>query len=161
MFCRPAPFSSRLRGRVIKDRVIPCIPNQAKVLVFIHDRNQIPFCVPVVTQEDDIFLFRQLRHDLPYHGSGKFQLGLFFLPHPVGKRHFDVQQREKTLNVRIENTVEGEITMKNGSPVTTKQDRRNHGLGLMNVKAIVEKYSRNYICKVEVGRYATDIFLIS
>ncbi len=86
MFCRPAPFSGRLRGKVIKDRVIPCIPNQAKVLVFIHDRNQIPFCVAAVTQEDDIFLFRQLRHDLPYHGSGKFQLGLFFLPHPVGKR---------------------------------------------------------------------------
>ncbi len=75
--------------------------------------------------------------------------------------HFEVQQGEKTLNVRIENTVEGEITMKNGSPATTKQDRRNHGLGLMNVKAIVEKYSGNYICKVEAGRYAADVFLVS
>lgn len=51
--------------------------------------------------------------------------------------------------------------MKNGSPPTTKQDRRNHGLGLMNVKAIVEKYSGNYICKVEAGRYAADVFLVS
>lgn len=75
--------------------------------------------------------------------------------------HFEVQQGEKTLDVRIENTVEVEITMKNGSPATIKQDRRNHGLGLMNVKAIVEKYSGNYICKVEAGRYAADVFLVS
>lgn len=74
--------------------------------------------------------------------------------------HFEVQQGEKTLNVRVENTIEGEIMMKNGTPVPTKRDQRNHGLGLMNVKAIVEKYSGTYICKVEAGRYVVDVFLV-
>lgn len=73
--------------------------------------------------------------------------------------HFEVQQGKRTLNVRVENVFEGEIVMKNGRPATTKQDRKNHGFGLMNVKAVVEKYNGTYICKVEKQRYAADVFL--
>lgn len=73
--------------------------------------------------------------------------------------HFEVQQGEKTLNIRVENTVEGKLEVKNGIPVTTKVDKKNHGLGLMNVKTAVEKYKGSYICTAENQRYVVDIFL--
>lgn len=76
-----------------------------------------------------------------------------------GEIVFEVQQGEKTLNVHVENTIDGEIKFKNGFPVTTKEDKRNHGFGVLNIRAVVEKYRGSYYCKAEGGRYVADIFL--
>lgn len=72
---------------------------------------------------------------------------------------FEICQGKKTLNIRVENTVEGEIKIKGGFPTTTKEDKRNHGLGLLNVKTIVERYKGNYRCKVENYRFIVDVFM--
>ncbi len=72
---------------------------------------------------------------------------------------FEVCQGEKSLNIHLENTVEGEIKIKDGLPLTTKADKKNHGLGLLNVKTIVGKYGGSYSCKIEDDRYIVDIFI--
>lgn len=76
-----------------------------------------------------------------------------------GEIVFEVQQGERTLNIHMENTMEGELRFRNGMPATTKKDRRNHGFGLGNVRAVVSKYKGSYECKAENGRYIVDIFL--
>lgn len=72
---------------------------------------------------------------------------------------FEVQQGKKALNIHVENTVKGEVAFRNGFPVTTKTDKRNHGIGLWNVKTVVEKYMGCYNCKVENCRYIVDVFI--
>lgn len=72
---------------------------------------------------------------------------------------FKVCQGEKSLNIHLENTLEGEVKMKGGIPVTTKADKRSHGLGLINVRSIVEKYQGSYSFNIETHRYMVDIFI--
>ena len=72
---------------------------------------------------------------------------------------FEVCQGKKSLNIHVENTMEGKINMKNGLPVTTKEDKRNHGLGILNVKAIVEKYKGRYSYKLGNHRYVVDVLM--
>ena len=72
---------------------------------------------------------------------------------------FEVCQGKKALNIRVENTVEGEIKIRGGFPITMKEDKKNHGLGILNVKTIVERYQGNYTCKVEKNWFVADVFL--
>lgn len=72
---------------------------------------------------------------------------------------FEICQGQKSLNIHVENTMEGEIKMVDGFPVTMKEDKRNHGFGLLNVKTIVKKYKGSYNCKVKEYRYIVDIFM--
>lgn len=76
-----------------------------------------------------------------------------------GEIVFEVQQGKKALNLHVENTMEGEVVFRKGLPITTKADKRNHGIGLWNVKTVVEKYMGCYNCKAEDGRYIADIFI--
>lgn len=72
---------------------------------------------------------------------------------------FEVQQGEKFLNIHLENSMEGQIKMKNGLPVTTKADKKNHGLGLINVMNIIKNNDGSCRCTIEHHRYIVDIFL--
>lgn len=72
---------------------------------------------------------------------------------------FEVRQGEKTLNIHVENTMEGGVVFRNGLPVTTKTDKRNHGIGLWNVKTVVEKYMGRYNCIAKNCRYIVDVFI--
>lgn len=74
---------------------------------------------------------------------------------------FEVQQGKKALNIHMENTMIDELKMKDGLPVTTKEDKRNHGLGLWNVRTVIEKYKGSYTFKTENHWYVLDIFLES
>jgi hypothetical protein len=76
-----------------------------------------------------------------------------------GEIVFEVQQGEKALNIHVENTLEGEVVFRNGLPVSTKTDKRNHGIGLWNVKTVVEKYMGCYNCKAINCRYIVDVFI--
>lgn len=62
--------------------------------------------------------------------------------------------------VLIENPFNGTIRWKQGRPVTSKKDTCNHGIGLQNVKRVVEKYNgimemseKNNIFKVKIMLY--------
>lgn len=74
---------------------------------------------------------------------------------------FEVQQGKKALNIHMENTIIDEIKMKDGLPITTKEDKKNHGLGLWNVRNVIEKYKGSCIFKTENHYYVVDIFLES
>ncbi len=81
------------------------------------------------------------------------------MQNPAGEILFETQQGKRTLNIRVENTLEKEIRFKNGFPISTKADKNNHGFGLRNVKAVVDRYRGNCLCKIENGRFVVDIFL--
>ncbi len=72
---------------------------------------------------------------------------------------FEVSQGEKFLNFHLENTMEGELTLKGGLPITTKPDKRNHGLGLLNVRNIVGRYKGSLSCNIENQQYTVDVFI--
>lgn len=72
---------------------------------------------------------------------------------------FEVSQGEKFLNFHLENTMEGELTLKGGLPITTKPDKRNHGLGLLNVRNIVGRYKGSLSCNIENQRFTIDVFI--
>ncbi len=72
---------------------------------------------------------------------------------------FEVSQGEKFLNFHLENTMEGELTLKGGLPITTKPDKRNHGLGLLNVRNIVGRYKGGLSCNTENQRFTIDVFI--
>ena len=75
---RPPSFSGALRRQVINDRIRPGISYHVKVFVFVYDGNKVFLYIPAVAEDDDIFLFMEYRHYMPYHGCSQFQLGFFF-----------------------------------------------------------------------------------
>ena len=87
MLRRAATPSGTFRCKIIKDRIRPCVPNQAKVWVFVYNRNKILFCIPAVTRDDDMIFAVKFRHNLPDHGGCQFQFRFFFLPHTITKRN--------------------------------------------------------------------------
>ena len=84
MLCRSAPFPGFCRG--IYDGIRPCIADQVKVRVFIHDRHKPLLYIPAVAEDDDIPFPAEFGHHSAYHGGCKFQLRFFLLPHTVSKR---------------------------------------------------------------------------
>lgn len=38
-----------------------------------------------------------------------------------------------------------------------KQDKRNHGFGIKNIKKTVKKYNGNFLCKVENNMFYSEI----
>lgn len=57
-----------------------------------------------------------------------------------GKVEIDLQYRKGIFFIRINNDFDGRILLKDDEIITTKQDKENHGYGLKNVKATVDKY---------------------
>lgn len=73
---------------------------------------------------------------------------------------FFINRGEKYLNIRMENTMQGSISLnQEGLPETSKQDKENHGMGLQNVKKLMEKYEGKYEGTVENGRYCAEIYV--
>lgn len=77
-----------------------------------------------------------------------------------GQVTFGINQGTQYLFIKVENTFEGKLNLgKDGLPETTKKDQRKHGIGLQNVKRIVQKYYGKYSIDVVNGRYLIEIFL--
>lgn len=77
-----------------------------------------------------------------------------------GKITFDIAQGTQYLVIKVGNTFEGDLNLgKDGMPETTKKDKKNHGIGLQNVKQVVQKYEGKYSIDVKDGRYLVEIFL--
>lgn len=72
----------------------------------------------------------------------------------------DVHCGEMYMNIKVENTkMEDVVIGENGLPQTSKLDKDNHGIGLINTKSIVEKYNGKYEIKIENQRFITNIYL--
>ena len=73
---------------------------------------------------------------------------------------FDVEQGNQYLSIMVENTYSGNIiTDKEGKLVTQKEDKKNHGMGINNVKRIVKKYKGRYETEIDDKSYRVKVFL--
>lgn len=73
---------------------------------------------------------------------------------------FEVNQGHKYLRMQVENAMSGNVSIaKNGLPETKKKDTWNHGLGLKNVKTIVEKYHGKMEITTKNQRYIITIHI--
>lgn len=62
------------------------------------------------------------------------------LPEESRRIFLSVKLNGELLIVHIENKYEGEIRIKDGLPVTTKNDQSNHGYGMRSISMCVERY---------------------
>lgn len=54
--------------------------------------------------------------------------------------HMEISLRKQFLYAEIRNYCDGEVRIRNGFPVTTKQDAKNHGFGIKSISYAVKKY---------------------
>lgn len=77
-----------------------------------------------------------------------------------GKIIFSINVGKFYLSIRAVNSFDGTIKFdKDHFPRTNKQNRRNHGLGLENMRRIVEKYSGQCRIAVNAGNYQIEVCL--
>jgi len=73
---------------------------------------------------------------------------------------FCVEKGKQYLGFHIENSIGNNVPIKkNGIPVTTKKDRDRHGIGLLNVQSIVERYEGWYQQEIKNDTYIVDVRL--
>lgn len=73
--------------------------------------------------------------------------------------HLSIRSTNQLLLIHVENHFEGELEMRDGIPVTTKQDKNYHGYGMLSIQRIVEKYSGNLAISTEDRLFQIDIML--
>ena len=76
-----------------------------------------------------------------------------------GERYIKVHIRNynEMLSIRIENSVEKEVRIKNGRPVST--GGKGNGIGCLNVQRCVEKYGGSVLYKNGSGKFYSDVIL--
>ncbi len=76
-----------------------------------------------------------------------------------GERYIRVHIRKynEMLSIRIENSVEKEVRIKNGRPVST--EGKGTGIGCLNVQRCVEKYGGSVLYKNGDGKFYSDVIL--
>lgn len=74
--------------------------------------------------------------------------------------YFEVNQGKQFLSIKTKNTVEKEnLTVQNKYPITEKEDKRMHGLGIKNIEAVLETYQGNYQYRIEGNYYIAEVQL--
>jgi len=77
-----------------------------------------------------------------------------------GKVWINIEEGKKYLHIQVKNTFEGKIDFdKKGMPVTSKTDKKNHGIGIHNMVDIVERNGGTYNIEAEKGIYNAEIYL--
>lgn len=73
---------------------------------------------------------------------------------------FEVNQGKQFLSIKMKNTADTEkITIRNELPVTGKENKRMHGIGIRNVKEVAETYHGSYQYWIENGYYIAEVQL--
>ena len=62
--------------------------------------------------------------------------------------------------IKISNPYDGERLVKDGEYITTKNEEKNHGLGIRSVKKIVEKYDGSIFFTEERGEFIVKLVLM-
>ena len=70
-----------------------------------------------------------------------------------------VSQHKGFLRVRVLNRYAGDLKLRNGLPVTTKKDARNHGYGVKSIAATAEKYGGSAAVEARDGRFELRILI--
>lgn len=72
----------------------------------------------------------------------------------------EVSQGKQFLHIKVKNTVNTEnLYIKDKLPVTSKENKEVHGLGIKNIIMTAEKYNGCYKYKLEEGCYIAEVYL--
>lgn len=72
----------------------------------------------------------------------------------------DVSQGKQFLHIKVKNTVNTEkLYIKDKLPVTSKENKEVHGLGIKNIIMTADKYNGCYKYKLEEGCYIAEVYL--
>lgn len=73
---------------------------------------------------------------------------------------FEIQQGKQFFHIEVKNTAQCNtiITGKN-YPVTSKEDKKQHGFGIQNIIKISKKYNGRYEYKIKNGYYIAEVYL--
>ena len=63
------------------------------------------------------------------------------------------------LLIHVENHFEGALELRDGIPLTTKDDKDYHGYGMLSIRRIVEKCGGNFEISTEDQLFQIDIML--
>lgn len=63
------------------------------------------------------------------------------------------------LTIHVENYLGHEITISNGLPVTTKENKEYHGFGVLSIRHIVEKYHGEIRIRTDNNQFQLDILI--
>lgn len=78
----------------------------------------------------------------------------------IGEIGVKIDQGRKYLSIQVKNSFDGQIGFdKRGIPKTSKQDKKNHGIGIHNIRQIIKKYDGIYNTNVTEGTYQVEICL--
>jgi sensor histidine kinase regulating citrate/malate metabolism len=77
---------------------------------------------------------------------------------PLEKRYIKLQAKMKQNHFlfRVANNFDGELIIKDGLPVSTKEDQ-GHGYGLSSIRSAVESLSGFVVCKIEGNMFVLDV----
>ena len=73
--------------------------------------------------------------------------------------HLSVRAVNQMLLIHVENHFEGRLELRDGIPVTTKDDKDYHGYGMLSIRRIVEKYGGSFVISTEDQLFQIDIML--
>ena len=71
----------------------------------------------------------------------------------------NIKEIGKNLSIHIENYFEGNVTFKDGLPLTTKSDKNYHGFGMVSMRELVSSYEGDLFVKVKDGLFLLDILI--
>lgn len=72
---------------------------------------------------------------------------------------FRISRSGQMVSMHFENYVGHEIKLRNGLPVTSKQDKQYHGFGVLSIQRIVEKYGGTMSIRVEDHLFRLNILI--
>lgn len=73
---------------------------------------------------------------------------------------FEVNQGKQFLSIKVKNTADTDnIIIRSKYPITGKENKRIHGLGIRNVKAVAETYQGSYQYRIEKRYYVAEVQL--
>ncbi len=70
-----------------------------------------------------------------------------------------IVRQGQMVSIHLENTCSGEVTFKDGIPVTDKADRNAHGFGVKSIRYIVRKYQGEVLMRAKNNRFYLDVLL--
>lgn len=73
--------------------------------------------------------------------------------------YLSVRASNQLLLIHVENQMVGALEMRDGIPVTSKQDKNYHGYGMLSIRHIVDKYHGTLTISAEDQLFQIDIML--
>lgn len=74
--------------------------------------------------------------------------------------HLYIRRQGKLFHIRVENAFQGILMLRNGLPLTRKEDPNYHGFGMLSMKTIAESYGGELNVALEDGTFCLDVLLV-